>query len=169
MQRAVRATPHAPNIQPPLLRFPPDGHVDQRTVVGSKSGERRRVMGADQDVDAVDLVQGEPVDRPQPSCGGHHFRTRAAETGLQGVRRAPARESFSAFVTCSRSSAFSRPRPLRPQAASTARDLSLEQRPDFRRRRPGHNQYAAQARWRWDVRRAGGRPPTQRTRLRGRG
>ena len=53
--------------QPPLLPASPGGRVDQRTVIGSKSGEGRQVMGADQDIDAVDLVQGEPIDGLQPS------------------------------------------------------------------------------------------------------
>src|ERR1700722_18876863 len=66
--------------QPPLLRSSPGGRVDQRTVIGSKSGEGWQVMGADQDIDAVDLVQGEPIDGLQPSRGGDPFRARAAES-----------------------------------------------------------------------------------------
>ena len=65
--------------QPPLLPPSPRGRVDQRTVIGSKSGEGGQVMGADQDVDAVDLVKGEPIDRLQPSRGRDLFRARAAE------------------------------------------------------------------------------------------
>ena len=65
--------------QPPLLRSPPGGRVDQRTVIGSQPGEGRQVMGADQDVDAVDLVQGEPVDGFQPPRGRDPFRARPAK------------------------------------------------------------------------------------------
>src|ERR1700722_8387631 len=36
-------------------------------------------MGADQDIDAVDLVQREPVDGFQPTCGRDFFRTRLTE------------------------------------------------------------------------------------------
>src|ERR1700722_9928585 len=71
--------------KPPLLRFPPGGRVDQRTVIGSKSGERRQVVGADKDIDAVDLVQGEPVDGFQPARRRDFLGTRAAETlGCEG-------------------------------------------------------------------------------------
>ncbi len=37
-------------------------------------------MGADQDIDAVDLVQGEPVDGFQPTRGRDLSRARPAET-----------------------------------------------------------------------------------------
>src|SRR5262249_31772265 len=52
--------------QPPLPRFPPGGRVDQRSIIGTKSGEGRQVVGADQDIDAVALVQGKPIDGFQP-------------------------------------------------------------------------------------------------------
>ena len=65
--------------QPPLLPSSPGGRVDQRAVIGSKSREGGQVMGADQDIDAVDLMKGEPVDGPLPSRGRDRFRTRRAE------------------------------------------------------------------------------------------
>ena len=34
-------------------------------------------MGADQDIHAVNLMEGEPVNRLQPSPGGDLFRTQA--------------------------------------------------------------------------------------------
>ena len=55
--------------QPPLLPTSPGGRVDQRTVIGSEAREGGQVMGADQDIDAVDLVKGELVDGLQPSRG----------------------------------------------------------------------------------------------------
>src|SRR5579863_9334970 len=65
--------------QPTLPAASPSGRVDQRTVIGSETREGRQVVGSDQDIDAVDLVKGEPVDGPQPSRGGDSFRARAAE------------------------------------------------------------------------------------------
>ena len=44
--------------QPRFFRLPQAAVFDQRTVIGSEPGEGWQVMGADQDVDAVDLVQG---------------------------------------------------------------------------------------------------------------
>ena len=42
-------------------------------------------MGADQDIDAIDLVKGQLVDSPKPSGGRDPFRARAAEAlGCQG-------------------------------------------------------------------------------------
>ena len=82
----------------------PGGRVDQRAVIGSKSREGGQVMGADQDIDAVDLMKGEPVDGPLPSRGRDRFRTRRAEAlgwennpprlgegGLSGFVRLPRR------------------------------------------------------------------------------
>ena len=65
--------------QPSLLPASPGGRFDQRTVIGSESGEGWQVMGADQDIDAVDLVQGEPVDGFQPTRRRDPFRTRLAK------------------------------------------------------------------------------------------
>ena len=105
-------------------------------------------MGADHDVDAVDLVQGEPVDRPQPSCRGHHFRTRGAETlSREGDPPGSGERELFRFSHLLPFQRIFRDRGATAAAetTSTARDLLLEQRPDFRRRRPGHNQYAAQS------------------------
>ena len=65
--------------QPPLLPGSPGGRFDQRTIIGSEPGEGWQVMGADQNIDAVDLVQREPVDGFQPACGRNSFRARLAE------------------------------------------------------------------------------------------
>jgi hypothetical protein len=65
--------------QPPLLLTSPSGGIDQRTVIGSQPRERWQVVGADQDVDAVNLVQGKPVDGLKPTSGGDSFLARAAQ------------------------------------------------------------------------------------------
>ena len=58
-------------------------------------------MGADQDIDAVDLVEGEPVDRFSAIAPAVTFSGRGPPKpwAARAIRRASARESFSTFVT----------------------------------------------------------------------
>ncbi len=115
--------------QPSLLPASPGGGVDQRTVIGSESGEGRQVVGADQDIDAVDLMQREPVDGFQPTCGRDFVGTRLAKA-LGGKSDPPRLGRGKAFL---------------PSSRGSADRLSPEQRPDLRRQRAGHNQHAAES------------------------
>lgn len=58
---------------PPIFEEPlwPASHqpVEEGAVVGSQPGEDRQVMGAGEDVHAVDLEQPQPLDRA-PQVGG---------------------------------------------------------------------------------------------------
>ena len=71
--RARRTTPRAPSTR----RGGAAGGgraVEQRTVVGTEPAEDRHVVAAAEDVDAVDLQDGHPVDQALQVPGGHRAR-----------------------------------------------------------------------------------------------
>ena len=82
--------------QAPLLPASPGRGVDQRTIIGAKAREGGKVMGADQDIDAINLVEGELVDGLKPSRGRDLFRAPASETlgGKSDPPRLGERELF---------------------------------------------------------------------------
>ena len=89
---AAAATPHAPNIRTAAARFcRPRRPRRAGAVIGTEPREGRQIMGADQHVDAVDLVQREPVDgfrptrgRPSPAAARRSPGRRARSAGLPG-------------------------------------------------------------------------------------
>jgi len=49
--------------QPPFALSPPGGAIDQVAIIAAEAGEGGEIMGADKHIDAVDLVQRQPIDR----------------------------------------------------------------------------------------------------------
>jgi hypothetical protein len=69
-----------PIFEQAALAFPaPGGAVDEGAVVRAQAREGREVMGAGEDVDAVDLVEAEALDGAAEVGGGDLRRPRRAE------------------------------------------------------------------------------------------
>jgi hypothetical protein len=65
--------------QSALALAAPGGAVEQAAVIGAEPREDRQIMGADEHVDAVDLVQAEPFDRAAEVALIDRIRPRPAE------------------------------------------------------------------------------------------
>ena len=65
--------------QPPFPLAPPGGAIEQRPVVRAEPREGRKIMGPGQHVDAVDLVQPQPVEIAAKRRPVGYRRLRGAE------------------------------------------------------------------------------------------
>ena len=71
--------------QSALAPAAPGGAVEEGGVVGAEPRESGQIMGAHEHVDAVDLVQSEPIEQPPERRPARHRRPRPAEA-LRGKR-----------------------------------------------------------------------------------
>jgi len=71
-----------------LASLPPGGAIDQGAVIGPEPGESRQVMGTGEHVDAVDLVERQPVERAPKPAPADEGRAPRAES-LRGQRDPP--------------------------------------------------------------------------------
>jgi hypothetical protein len=88
--------------QAALAPFAPGGAVDEGAVIRAKAREGRQVMGAGEDVDAVDLVEREPIEGAAERAPIGHRTARRAEA-LRGERD-PARGGEGEGVSVHRAS-----------------------------------------------------------------
>ena len=109
--------------QPPLPLRAPGGAVEQGAIIAAEAREGRQIMGAGEDVDAVDLVQAEPGDGAGEMAGGHRRRAGDAEA-LRGERDPPGGGEAEAFG----SGAHRRSRAERAPAAQAW--MTWRRRPD---------------------------------------
>jgi hypothetical protein len=73
----------------------PGRGIDQAPVIGPEAREGGRVVSADQDIEAVDLVEGEPVERLAPFAAATLPGRRTPKPwATEAMRRASAGESY---------------------------------------------------------------------------